>query len=182
MAAPELFCSAGGMTDSKHLSASGLRPDGAGNPSRLNRAILLCNLGVLLVNFFLAFKTTDVQMGLMDSANSGGARVFRGREPSDAAVPYSRVLQTLDSVAPGQDSLFTTDKLEAIYDAIRRYQSVIANGVASLLYADRGHDLRAAYAELDKDARSEVEIALGRQFSDAALVQRLATEVIRSCR
>jgi hypothetical protein len=169
------------MTDSKHLSSSGLRPDGAGNPSRLNRAILLCNLGVLLVNFFLAFKTTDVQIGLMD-VNGGGARVIRARESSDAAMPYSRVLQTLDSVAPGQDSLFTPEKLEAIYEAIRRYQAVIANGVASLLYADRGQDLRAAYVELDKDARSEVEIALGRKFSDAALVQRLATEVIRSCR
>jgi hypothetical protein len=107
---------------------------------------------------------------------------MRGREPSYAAMPCSRVLQTLDSVAPGQDSLFTPERLEAIYDAVRRYQSVIASGVASLLYADRGQDLRAAYAELDKDARSEVEIALGRKFSDAALVQRLATEVIRSCR
>ncbi|HEX5030251.1 MAG TPA: hypothetical protein VFX78_02190 [Candidatus Eisenbacteria bacterium] len=170
------------MTDSKRLSPSGLRPDGAGNSSRLNRAILLCNVGVLLVNFFLAFKTTDVQMGLMNSYGTAGARVVRGREPSDAAMPYSRVLQTLDNVAPGQDSLFTSDRLEAIYDAIRRYQAAIANGIEGLRYAERGQDLRAAYADLDKDARSEVEIALGRRFSDAALVQRLATEVIRSCR
>ena len=40
----------------------------------------------------------------------------------------------------------------------------------------------SAYADLDKDAREEVEIALGTKFSDASLVQRLATEVIRSCR
>jgi hypothetical protein len=160
----------------------GLQSETSGGSARLNRVILLLNLGVLVVNFFLAFKTTDVQMGLMDSANTGGARIVRGREPSDVAMPYSRVLQTLDSVAPGQESLFAPDKLEAIYDAIRRYQAAIASGVANLLYAERGRDLRAAYAELDKDARSEVEIALGRQFSDAALVQRLATEIIRTCR
>jgi hypothetical protein len=158
-----------------------LRPDPAGS-TRLNRAVLFCNLGVLLVNFFLAYKTTDAQIGLMDSANTGGARIVRGREPSAVAMPYSRVLQTLDRVAPGQESPFTPEKLGAIHDAIRRYQAAIEAGVGNLLYADKDRDLRAAYSDLDKDARAEVEIALGRRFSDAALVQRLATEVIRSCR
>ncbi len=160
---------------------TGLRPDPAGS-TRLNRAVLFCNVGVLLVNSFLAYKTTDAQIGLMDSANTGGARIVRGREPSDVAMPYSRVLQTLESVAPGQDALFTTEKLEAIHDAIRRYQAAIETGVSNLLYADKDSDLRAAYANLDRDARMEVEIALGRKFADAAIVQRLATEVIRSCR
>ena len=98
-------------------------------------------------------------------------------------MPYSRVLQTLDSVAPGQGAaLFTPERLDAIYDSVRRYQEAIEIGVSNLIYAEKGRDLRAAYADLDKDARSEVEIALGSKFSDAALVQRLATEVIRSCR
>jgi len=143
---------------------------------------VLCNVGVLLVNFFLAFRTTDAQIGLMDSANIGGARVIRGRETSDAAIPYSRVLQTLDNVAPGQETLFTPEKLEVIYEAVRRYQAAIQTGVGNLLYADKGKDLRAAYSDLDKDARAEVEIALGRKFGDQALVQRLTTEIIRSCR
>ena len=167
----------------KHLSNSGLRPDGAGNPSRLNRAILLCNLGVLVVNFFLAFKANDVQLGLMQTAsNSTGVRVVRGAELSQVAMPYSRVLQALDSVAPGQDSLFTPEKLGVIHDAIRRYQAVIEVGVGNLVYAQKGQDLRAACAQLDKNAREEVEIELGRRFSDGAIVQRLTTEIIRSCR
>jgi hypothetical protein len=152
--------------------------------TRLNRAVLLCNLGVLIVNFFLAYKANDVQLGLMRSASEApGLRVARGGSGSDVAMPYSRVLQTLDSVAPGQAaSLFTPEKLEAIHDAIARYQSAIEVGVSNLVYAEKGRDLRAAYADLDRDAREEVEIALGTRFSDAALVQRLATEVIRSCR
>ena len=158
-----------------------LRPDPAGS-TRLNRTVLLCNLGVLLVNAFLAFKTNDVQLGLMRTASEGqGVRVVRGG--SDVAMPYSRVLQTLDSVAPGQSaSLFTPEKLEVIHDAIAGYQAAIAVGINNLVYADRGRDLRVAYAELDKDARHEVEIVLASKFSDGALVQRLATEVIRSCR
>ena len=98
-------------------------------------------------------------------------------------MPYSRVLQALDSVPPGQGtSLFAPEKLEAIYDAVRGYQAAIEHGVSNLVYAPEGADLRTAYASLDKDARAEVEIALGRTFADGDLVQRLATEVIRSCR
>lgn len=77
-------------------------------------------------------------------------------------------------------ALFTPEKLEAIHDAVARYQTAIDVGVGNLVYAGKGRDL--AYADLDKDARAEVEIVLGAEFSDAALVQRLATEVIRSCR
>jgi hypothetical protein len=168
----------------KRLWNTGLRSDTPAGSARLNRTILALNVGVLLVNFFLALKTTDVQIGLMDSAGKGaGVRVVRGYGPSGVAMPYSRVLQALDGVAPGQGaSLFTPEKLEAIHDAVVRYQGTIEAGVSSLVYAEKGSDLRAAYADLDKDARAEVAIALGTRFSDAALVQRLATEVIRSCR
>jgi hypothetical protein len=163
---------------------AGFRSEAPSGSARLNRAILLCNLGVLLVSAFLAFKTNDVQLGLMRTASEApGVRIFRGGRGADAAMPYSRVLQALDSVAPGQGaSLFTPERLEAIYDAIRGYQEAIETGVGNLVYAEKGRDLRAAYADLDRDARGEVEIALGRTFPDGALVQRLATEVIRSCR
>lgn len=161
---------------------AGLRTEPASS-TRLNRSVLLCNLGVLLVNAFLAFKTNDVQLGLMRTANdTSPVRVSRG-PGQNVAMPYSRVLQTLDSVAPGQGaSLFTPEKLEAIHDAVARYKAAIEIGVGNLVYAEKGRDLRTAYADLDKDARAEVEIALGAKFSDAALVQRLTTEVIRSCR
>ena len=166
------------------LLGTGLQSETPAGSARLNRAILLLNLGVLLVNFFLAFKANDVQLGLMRTASetSGGGFIRTSRAP-DVAMPYSRVLQALDSVAPGQgDSVFTPEKLQTIYDAIASYQSAIERGVSNLVYAPKGADLRSAYADLDKDAREEVEIALGTKFSDAALVQRLATEVIRSCR
>ncbi|MFI5403788.1 MAG: hypothetical protein ACHQ1G_12695 [Planctomycetota bacterium] len=149
--------------------------------ARLNGALLLCNLAVLLVNCFLAFKASGVSPGPVRLASdaSGG----RAGRPEDVAMPYSRVLQTLDSVAPGQGAVvFTPERLKSIYDAIVRYQTAIQRGVGNLVYAPEGTNLRAAYADLDKDAREEVEIALGARFSDPALVQRLATEVIRSCR
>jgi len=167
-----------------HLWNTGLRSDTPAGSARLNRVILLLNVGVLLVNFFLAFRTNDVQLGLMRTASeSSGVSLVRGSRGSEAAMPYSRVLQALESAAPGHGpALFTPEKLEAIYDAIRNYQAAIERGVSNLVYAPKGADLRAAYAELDRDAREEVEIELGRKFSDAALVQRLATEVIRSCR
>ena len=129
---------------------------------------------VLLVNFFLAFKTNDVQLGLMRTASetSGGGFIRTSSRAPDVATPYSRVLQALDNVAPGQGaSVFTPEKLQTIYDAIGSYQSAIERGVSNLVYAPKGADLRAAYADLDKDAREEVEITLGTKFSDAALVQ-----------
>lgn len=76
--------------NAKKLWNTGLRPETPAGSARLNRAVLFCNLGVLLVNFFLAYKTTDAQIGLMDSANPGGARIVRRREPSEAAMPYLR--------------------------------------------------------------------------------------------
>jgi hypothetical protein len=166
----------------RKLWNTGLQSETPAGSARLNRAILLLNLGVLLVNFFLAFKANDVQLGLMRTASEapGGGFIRASRAP-DVAMPYSRVLQALDSVAPG-DSVFTPEKLQTIYDAIGSYQSAIERGVSNLVYAPKGTDLRSAYADLDKDAREEVEITLGTKFSDAALVQRLATEVIRSCR
>jgi hypothetical protein len=146
--------------------------------------ILLLNLGVLVVNFFLAFKTNDLQIGLMRTASeSVGVRVLGGARITEVALPYTRVLQSLESVAPGQDAtLFTPERLQAIYEAIRRYRSAVERGVTDLVYAREGQDLRSACADLDKAARQEVEIALATRFGDAAVVQRLATEIIRSCR
>jgi hypothetical protein len=167
-----------------NLLRTDLPSETARGSARLNRTILLLNVGVLLVNFFLAFKTNDVQLALLrTAADTPGVRLGAGARAADVAMPYSRVLQALDGVAPGQGaSVFTSERLEAIYDAISGYQAAIERGVSNLVYTPEGGDLRSAYADLDKDAREEVEIALGARFSDAALVQRLATEVIRSCR
>jgi hypothetical protein len=168
----------------KHLWNNGLRPDPAGGSARINRAILLCNLGVLLVNFFLAFKSSDTQIGLLRATSDiSGSRIIAGARVSDVAVPYTRVLQALGSAAPGEGpSLFTADRLQVIYEAVSRYRSTIERGVSALMHAPPDADLRRACAELDKAAREEVEMVLGARFSDAALVQRLATEVIRGCR
>jgi hypothetical protein len=167
----------------KKLLNIGLQSDTSPGSARLNRAVLFCNVAVLVVNFFLAFNANDVQYGLLRAQSDAGNRVVAGSRTSDVAIPYSRVLQTLDSVAPGQGAaVFTPERLQAIYEAVAGYQSAIRRGVDNLVYSPKGEDLRAAYAALDKDARQEVEAALGSKFNDAALVQRLATEVIRNCR
>ena len=156
-----------------------------GESSRLNRVILLLNVGVLVVNFLLAFQTTDSQIGLLratvETGNSGVRRARTGAFGA-AALPSSRVLQSLENISRGQEA-FAPAKLQAIYDAVAGYQSTMKRGVIELVFQARdGANLRDDYARLGKSAREEVEHSLATHFDDPAAVRRLATEVIRACR
>jgi hypothetical protein len=100
---------------------------------------------------------------------------------ADSSLAYLRVVQSLESLAP--QTPLTADKLQTIYDAVRSYRAVVGRAVASSLYeSDDGSDLRGLYKSLGKAARQEIELVLATSFSDGTLVQRLATEVIKSCR
>jgi hypothetical protein len=151
----------------------------------MNRVILLLNVTVLVVNFMLALTATDSQIGLMQStaaiANYPRAPRRGMGEGADSSHACLRVVQSLESLAP--QTPLTTDKLQTIYDAVRSYRAVVGRGVARSLYeSEDGSDLRGLYQSLGKAARQEIELVLGRSFSDGSLVQRLATEVIKSCR
>lgn len=156
------------------------RPQAPAGTSRLNGALLCCNLALLLVNLLLALRTGDAGAARSDAAARDPAA---GQGLSLVAMPCSRVLQTLSSAAPGDEpALLTGERLHAVLDAVTRYRETIERGLKTLLHAPAGTDLGLALAELDRDARDEVEVVLGTKFRDAALVQRLATEVIRSSR
>jgi hypothetical protein len=153
-----------------------LRPHAPAGQVRLNGALLFCNFALVLVNLLLALRVGDEAPARSD----GEAR----RGPGLSVVmPCSRVLQTLASIAPAQnDPLLTEEALRAIVDAVSRYHEIIRFGIENLMYAPSGTDLGLAFSTLDRDARNEIEILLGVCFSDAAVVQRLTTEVIRSSR
>jgi hypothetical protein len=100
-----------------------------------------------------------------------------------SSLAYLRVVQSLEGLPSGNTSPLTAATLRTIYDAVRAYQRAVTHGVSNSLYAsDEEADLRGAHATLGKAARQEVEHVLSAGFSDGALVQRLATEIIRSCR
>ncbi len=165
------------------MSKHDLRAETGG--SRLNRMILLLNVGVLVVNFFLVFQAMDSQIGLMRSTanaeNLSMRRAGRGAL-TNSALPSARVLQSLESAAGADSDAFAPQKLRAVHDAVRGYQRTMGQGVMDLLLRpEEDEDLRQLYAQLSKTARDEVEIALARGFSDPALVRRLTTEVIRAC-
>jgi hypothetical protein len=98
-------------------------------------------------------------------------------------LAYLHVVQSLEGLPVGKARPLTAEKLRTIYDAVRTYQRAVSYGVSTSLYgSDEEVDLRGAYATLGKAARQEVEHVLSAGFSDGALVERLATEIIRSCR
>jgi hypothetical protein len=149
--------------------------------------ILLLNVIVLVVNFFLALTATDSQIGLVRSASEIANYPRTSRREALAApgasLAYLRVVQSLEGLPASKASPLTAEKLRTVYDAVRTYQRAVSHGVSDSLYASsEGADLRGAHATLGKAARQEVEHVLSAGFSDGALVERLATEVIRSCR
>ncbi|MHC4137390.1 MAG: hypothetical protein ACYS0K_20765, partial [Planctomycetota bacterium] len=102
---------------------------------------------------------------------------------SNSSLAYLHVVQSLEGLPVGKARPLTAEKLRTIYDAVRTYQRAVSYGVSTSLYgSDEEVDLRGAYATLGKAARQEVEHVLSAGFSDGALVERLATEIIRSCR
>ncbi|MHC4593089.1 MAG: hypothetical protein ACYS8L_10405 [Planctomycetota bacterium] len=154
----------------------------------MNRVILLLNVTVLVVNFLLALTATDSQIGLMRSASEIANYPRAPRRAAltapGASLAYLRVVQSLEGIMPGDAAKpLTADKLRTIYDAVRAYQGAVNRGVARTLYeADEESDQRGVYQTLGKAVRQEVEHVLSAGFRDGTLVQRLATEVIKSCR
>jgi len=151
----------------------------------MNRVILLLNVVVLVVTFVLALSATDSQIGLLRSASeAANLRVSHRASQGGSALPYLRVVQSLESITPPGSSqdVFEAEKLRAVYDAMRLYQDLIDRGVAGVLArSDRGQVLLSAYEELGRSARQELEMALSPHFDDATFVRRLATEIIKTC-
>ena len=147
----------------------------------MNRVILILNTVILVVTFLLALSATDSQIGLLRSASGMSMRFSRPQAPTDNAIAYLRVIQSLDNIVPRSTKL-SVDQLGAIHDAVQRYKQVVDDGVVRSLGEAAGEDPRRAYDRLGKEARDAVEHALANSFSDRSTLRRLTTEVIKHCR
>ena len=139
----------------------------------MNRVTLLLNTVILVVTFLLALSATDTQIGLMQS--SVATHVVRPSTFQDRSVAFLKVVQSLDP----RDKLDRA-KLEAVHAAVERYYQVVRYGVTRSRYEEED-DLVAAYADVGKQAREEVERALASGFRSDAAIRRVATQIIRVC-
>ena len=150
----------------------------------MNRIVLLLNVVVLLVNFAVCLTFSSTQIGILDTtlrATSHGVPRASRVGGHDLSTAYLRVVQSLESVVPGDESKRTPDQYRAIYDAIALYYEVVRAGVANTLGSSEDPDaIREAHAEIGRVARFEVERELVGAFHGPA-VQRLTTQIIRSC-
>ncbi len=151
----------------------------------LNRTILLLNVGVLLVSFFLAWSSTDSQIGLLTASVESGRSVRRTVIRGDAtSAAELRVIQAAGNVVPAaQQDHWTVEHWRALRTAVRAYYATVRNRMNDLSgEIAAGSTLRNSYAAIGKEARTEVERVLGAVFTDVGIVRRLATEVVRQCR
>ncbi len=139
----------------------------------MNRVILILNTVILVVMFLLALSSTDTQIGLMQS--SAMTHFTRPSAFQDRSMAFLKVVQSMDP----RDKL-DRDKLEAVYEAVERYYLVVRAGVSRSRFEEEG-DLVAAYADVGKQAREEVERALASGFRSDAAIRRVATQIIRVC-
>ena len=139
----------------------------------MNRVILILNTVILVVTFLLALSATDTQIGLLQS--SAATHAVRPSTFQDRSVAFLKVVQSLDP----RDKL-DRDKLEAVHDAVERYYQVVRAEVTRSRYEQEG-DLVAAYADVGKRAREEVERTLASAFRSDTAIRRVATQIIRVC-
>jgi len=150
--------------------------------------VLLLNVVVLVVTFLLSWSTTDSQVDLMQTTSrlSNGGAFLRPRSTLDrnTSVAFLKVVQAMDGFAPeGVRRNLGAQHLTAIYDAVHTYYASVVSGVAEALGAGGSPEaVKAACADVGKEARNRVLRALGGVFHNDAFVNRLATEIIRSCR
>lgn len=150
----------------------------------MNRMVLLLNVVVLVVNFTLAMSATDSQIGVLRSTSRVAYGTAFSIQRSERAIPYLRVVQSLERIAP-QDTLADLDAegLASIYEAVNSYEAVVRSGVVRALgETGDSQKLRRNYADLGREARAEVERTLSSVFRDAGFVSRLTAEIITQCR
>ena len=151
----------------------------------MNRVVLVLNVVVLLVNFFVSFTFSNAQIGILDTtirASGNGRAVGPMAGGRDISTAYLRVVQSMDSVAPASAGRRTPEQYRALYDAVSRYYDVVRSGVAQSLGESRDPKaIGEGYSEISRAARFEVEKALVGSFRDSATVTRVATEIIRNC-
>jgi hypothetical protein len=149
------------------------------NPSGLNRVVLILNCLVLLTTFMVSLKSTDVQVALASATSRAPSGRLALHPPP--ATEFVRLVGSLEGVLPptALDQL-GPEQLRAVQDALIAYRRFISAGVDRVLYSpDPGAPPRQQLALLSKDVRFEIEQRLRTAIRDDAMVQQLATAVIR---
>ena len=148
----------------------------------MNRLTLVLNAAILVVTFVVALTAGDVQGELLSSAVRTAGRGGNAQRTDDGtAVAVLRILQSAENFYPATTkNQLGPDQLDAIREALTLYRSEIARGIDEMItHSGATADLRQVIAQLGRSVRADLESILSRQFSDASVVSRLATEVIR---
>ena len=148
--------------------------------SSLNKMVLLLNAAVLLVNCFVAFASSETQTRLLET----GARLSAVRyQPAQGgtAGTFLRTVNAIQGTIPAQarDDM-TAAQFGAIHDAVLAYYSTAQSGISEIVGSPYvGVVLRVE--ALNRQAKANVEQELGREFRDAALVQRIVERDSEQC-
>ena len=117
----------------------------------MNRMTLLLNGVILIVTFLVALSATDSQVGLLRSA-SASQSVRRSSLPDTTAPAFLRVVQSLENFLPPKtlDNL-STEQLDTIHEAVRRYYLSVRAAVAREGSSTaKGRELLRAYGNIGR--------------------------------
>ena len=145
----------------------------------MNKTILVLNALILVVNFVLALASTDLQGELLDTASRSSAQVRTVTQvPTGRA--FFRVMGSLETQVPAArlDKL-TGDQIREIERALRHYLWLSEDAAAESLQLSDGRAARARLADLNKQAREEIERMLDPSLEDQNLVRQVTTAIIR---
>lgn len=147
--------------------------------SVISKTVLGLNALILITNFVLTFASTNLQgeMAVVASRAPGG-RLVQGHSSS---TDFLRLVGSLEGVLPPAaiDSL-TPEQLQAVSDALDRYRRVVDAAVPTVIYSQPGPvPARQRLAEINKEARDEVERTLRTAIRDDIVVGQLTTAVVR---
>ena len=149
--------------------------------SSLNKMVLLLNAAVLLVTFFVAFASSDTQYRLLESS-AGLSGVRYSPALGGIAGTFLRTVNSIQGTIPAsQRDEMTAAQLGAIHEAVAVYYATAQNGVWEIV---QGPDVGVFFRvdALNRRAKANVEQELGREFRDAALVQRITSAILNSAR
>ncbi len=152
--------------------------------NNLNKMILLLNAVILVVNFGVAFASSDSQIAMLQSTSRMGVvRTGNSYGAAGSATTFLRVVHSLDRILPPEmRQKITASELNAIYDAVHTYYAESRAGVASVLVEDDDREGAALHdlQNLGINVRGKVEAELQQTFRDQGVVKQIATEIFKS--
>ncbi len=152
--------------------------------NNLNKMILLLNAVILVVNFGVAFASSDSQIAMLKTTSRiGMVRSSVSYGAAGSATTFLRVVHSLDRILPQSvRAKLTASELQSIYDAVHTYYAESRAGVANVLFEDDDREGAALHdlQNLGINVRGKVEAELQQTFRDQAVVKQIATEIFKS--